>query len=216
MIRSLTLLLSLSIATAAQAADPAAGEAEQRLQAYLDRATSLTARFTQTLIGDEGETGQVSSGLLHLARPGRFRWDYRTPYEQLIVSDGERVWMYDPELEQATVQTLDDTLASSPAMLLSGSGDVAEAFRISRLDRGGDLYWVELVPRIADSDFERVHLALDGDRPVRIDLMDTLGQTTRIELLDVDLGAAVDPALFRFQPPEGADVIGEVEHGPEG
>ena len=210
---SLALALASIPGTGAYAAEP--GEAEQRLQAYLDRASTLSARFTQTLIGEDGEPGQRSSGLLHLVRPGRFRWDYREPYEQLIVSDGRQVWMYDPELEQVTVQTFDETLASSPAMLLSGSGAVAEAFHIATLDREDQLYWVELVPRVADSDFQRVHLALDGDTPVRIELMDALGQTTRIELEAVALGVEVDEDLFRFVPPEGADVIGDPLAGPE-
>src|SRR6185295_19033220 len=106
---------------------------------------------------------EESEGTLQIKRPGRFRWDYSAPHEQLVVADGKRLWLYDPGLEQVTVKAMDATLGSTPAMLLGGTGSLRDGYDVVRYYEEGDLAWVELVPRAKQGDFQRVRLAFAGD-----------------------------------------------------
>ncbi|MBW3567310.1 MAG: outer membrane lipoprotein carrier protein LolA, partial [Proteobacteria bacterium] len=155
-------------------------------------------------------------GTLKLQRPGKdgagkFRWDYTTPFEQVIIGDGVNLWTYDPELEQATVKPMQETLASSPASLLTGSAPIEDEFEIREIGQSGELYWIGLRPSVQDTDFERVRVAINDGELDTMELHDNLGQTTRIRFENVrrDLPIAAD--AFRFTPPEGADVIGEAQ-----
>lgn len=186
-----------------------AGEAADRAQRYLDEVTSLSAHFSQTLIDPDGKTMQVSEGTLQLKRPGRFRWDYAPPNEQLVVADGRRLWLYDPQLEQVTVKTLDATLSSTPAMLLSGTGKLRDAYDVVREYEEDGLSWVELAPRESQGDFARVRLAFSGAELARMELTDNLDQVTRIELSDVKHNPALGDDVFAFEPPPGTDVVSD-------
>jgi outer membrane lipoprotein carrier protein len=180
-----------------------------RVERYLDGLTSLTAHFSQVLLDPDGKTVQSADGTLEIKRPGRFRWDYAPPHEQTVVADGSRLWLYDPALEQVTVKALDETLGSTPAMLLSGNAKVSDGYKSVREYDADGLRWVELEPRAAGGDFPLVRLAFAGDELKRMELTDTLDQVTRIELSDVDRNAPVDDARFGFTPPPGTDVVGD-------
>jgi outer membrane lipoprotein carrier protein len=201
--------LACLLAAAAAARAQPSGDAVARVDAYLGSLRTLTADFAQVVRDRDGRVVDRASGTLSLSRPNRFRWDYVQPYVQTIVADGERLWLYDSDLEQVTVRALEDGLGSTPAMLLSGSGRVADAFASLGGEQAGDWTWSRLRPKQAGSDFEAVGLAF-GPRGelAAMELRDKLGQTTLIEFGGVRRNAALDPALFRFEPPPGADVIG--------
>ncbi len=186
----------------------AAGPGETLLQAYLQRIETLRADFEQTLFDADREVLQQSRGTFALRRPGRFRWDYAAPAVQVIVADGERIWMYDAELEQVTVRPLDATLASTPAMLLSGRSALGDDYRIRELGEAGGLIWVGLLPSARETEFESVRLGFDGLDLAVMELADQFGQTTRIEFSDLVRNPAIDDSVFRFEPPPGNDVIG--------
>jgi len=186
-----------------------AGDAVARVDAYLASLKTLSADFAQVVRNRDGQVVDRASGTLSLSRPNRFRWDYRQPYLQIIVADGERLWLYDSDLEQVTVRALEAGLGSTPAMLLSGSGRVGDAFTALALEREGEWTWARLRPKQESSDFDRVGLAFDARGELAaMELRDKLGQATVIEFGNVQRNPPLDVALFRFEPPPGADVIG--------
>jgi outer membrane lipoprotein carrier protein len=206
MLRVFALAAALLLAPAASFA---ADDSLARVDAYLGALKTLSADFVQVVQDRKGEVTDRASGTLSLARPDRFRWDYREPYAQTIVADGEKLWLYDPDLEQVTVRALAQGLGATPAMLLSGSGKVGDAFTAGPVERRQDWTWCRLVPKQQGSDFDRVSLAFDAKNELAaMELVDKLGQTTTIQFAKLRRGGPVDDRLFRFVPPKGADVIG--------
>lgn len=179
----------------------------ERLQQFLAGTDTLRADFEQTLESAEGEVQQRSRGRLMIKRPGRFRWDYTEPYPQLVLADGTKLWSVDPELEQAVVRTLDDSMAASPAMLLSGEGDVEEAFTIELVKQDGELMRIYLRPKVADSDFRAVSIAFTGPRLSLLELVDNLDQVTRIEFTRLEVNPRLPEDAFIYEPPPDIDVI---------
>lgn len=184
-------------------AEPAPG----LLRNFLAEVQTLEAGFRQTLVEVDTGRERESTGMLYLKRPGRFRWDYREPVPQLVVADGQDLWLYDPDLEQVTVRSLDDGLASTPAMLLSGQGELEDSFREGSAYAEDGVDWVELQPLDPDSDFDAVRVGFRAGELAAMEIIDTLGQATRIRFFDVRRNAALDDSLFTFEPPAGADVL---------
>jgi len=207
------ILLTFALALAAVPA-VAAVEADSlaRVESWLKSVKTLSADFVQVVRNRDGQISSRVTGTLSLSRPDRFRWDYREPYVQVIVADGRKLWLYDADLEQVTVRPLESGLGSTPAMLLSGTGSVGDSFSAGPVERDGEWTWCRLVPRQHGSDFESVSLGFD-DRGglVAMQLLDKLGQSTELDFSDVALNKALDPALFQFTPPKGADVIGDAK-----
>ncbi len=201
--------LWLAPALAAPATDAAA---VLRVEDFLGQLTSLRAEFRQTVTDARGRMLERAEGKMTLVRPGRFRWDYRVP-EQLIISDGVTVWLYDVELEQVTVRAADEALAGTPAMLLAGEGELQDEFEITEAGRQDGLDWSRLTPRRPDADFREVRLGFAGRDLRRMTFFDRLGQTTELELLQVERNPRVEPSLFKFEPPPGVDVVGRVPLG---
>ena len=199
------LLCAMVPAGTAQAAE----DSLARVEAYLGSLKTLSAEFAQVVRNRDGDIVERASGTLSLSRPNRFRWDYREPYQQTIVADGSRLWLYDSDLEQVTVRTLESGLGSTPAMLLSGDGRVRDAFDGLVVERKGDWTWSRLRPKQGGSDFEQVSLAFDARGELAgMELRDKLGQATLIEFGEVRRNRPLSDELFRFEPPPGADVIG--------
>jgi outer membrane lipoprotein carrier protein len=187
----------------------AAEDAVAQTEAYLHELKTLSAGFLQVVRDRDGQITDRVTGSLYLSRPDRFRWEYRDPYEQIIVADGSRLWLYDADLEQVTVRPLESGLGSTPAMLLSGSGRVGDGFLSVGVQEDGTLTWCSLRPKDPGTDFDFVRLAFTTDgRLAAMWLEDKLGQSTEIAFSDVARNPELDPALFRFTPPPGADVIG--------
>ena len=195
---------------------PAAAEADMvaalRVTRYLAGLSSLRADFHQSVADARGRVIERAEGTMAIARPGRFRWDYRTP-EQLIVCDGQTVWLYDIELEQVTVKAAGDALAGTPAMLLAGMGSVEQEFSITDAGQEDGLTWSLLTARLTDTDFHEVRLGFDGGELRRMTLFDRLGQTTDLEFTRIERNPALDQSLFSFDPPPGVDVVGRAPAG---
>lgn len=186
-----------------------ASDAIAQLRFLMADVHSLTANFQQTVVDAQKKQILHSGGTVALQRPGRFRWDYRTPYPQLIVGDGKRIWIYDTELEQITVKPMAKALGSTPSLLLSGGLNLDKNFTYHALSRNDGLQWVELVPRKPDSSFSKVDLGFAANALAAMDLVDGFGQVTRFRFTDVKVNPTVDPSLFHFVPPAGVDVVGQ-------
>lgn len=204
--RVLCIVVLVCLTPGVNVAAPQPGS--EQLREFLTNVETMSARFSQTLLDEDLAVVEVSAGNFAISRPGRFRWDYTEPYEQLILADGDRLWIYDAELEQASVRTVDAVLATTPAMLLSGDTDISAGYEI--VDRGleDDVMWAELTPRTDEAEFVRLRLGFMGGEIRVMELFDRLGQTTRVEFFDVVRNPVLGGELFNFSPPDGVDVIG--------
>jgi outer membrane lipoprotein carrier protein len=193
------------------AAQSASAQSTERgvatLEAFLDGVHSLTADFQQELwsVGEEFE--QTDSGSLWMKRPNRFRWEYKAPAELTVVSDGTQLSIYDVEIAQVTVTPFDDTVGASPAMLLSGDRNVREEFEVVDAYASEGLDWIKLEP-IGSSDFSAVSIGFSGTEPRRLELVDGLGQVTRIALDNLAINPEIGDDVFDLDVPDGVDVIG--------
>ena len=174
---------------------------------------SATARFEQEAYDRKGRVVDRSSGTLAFARPGKFRWAYEKPHRELLVSDGARLWIYDPDLAQVTVKRVDQALSSTPAALLAGRNDITALFTLRDAGTADGLAWVEALPKAKDTGFERVRLGLRGRTLAAMELYDQLGGHTMLRFTDLESNAPVAAGTFRFSPPPGADVIEDVPAG---
>ena len=180
------------------------------LKAFFKSTTSMRARFHQVVNDAQGNKVQEVNGDMQLSRPGKFRWDYEKPYVQQIVGDVEKVWLFDPELNQVTVRALGKAIGSSPAALLAGAQEVERNFTLSNaMVRQDGLEWAEAVPKAEDSGFDRVLLGFKGDVLQKMELHDSFGHTTSIEFSKLERNPVLPAGNFRFKVPVGADVVGE-------
>lgn len=215
MSRALLMVLAAAALFATESAGANTAQDEksaQDLERYLAGLSTLQAEFHQRSTVSGGDEAQEASGRLYLQKPGRFRWDYRQPSPQLIISDGVNLWLYDEELEQVTVKSLDDSLAATPALLLAGKANVGESFTVTDAGSQAGLDWVRLTPKRADTDFVDFRLGFADGELKAMELKDKLQQTTRIEFSDVKRNARLAGDLFKFSPPAGVDVIGTPRH----
>jgi outer membrane lipoprotein carrier protein len=197
------LFLTVFFSTAAQAA------AIERFKAFSQNTHSARAEFEQKVFDRSGKQVQQAKGSFVFQRPGKFRWVYAKPADQVIVGDGERVWIHDRDLNQVTVRKLSRALGSTPAALLAGSADVEAAFELSEAGMRDGLEWLEARPREREAGFERVRMGFGAGGVEAMELLDHFGQTTLLRFTNLTRNPKVDPAEFRFTPPKGADVLGE-------
>ena len=202
-------VLIVLMTTAAPGADDVQDEGQEMIERFLEDVVTISGRFEQQLVDDDNVVIESSSGTLDISRPGRFRWSYFDPYQQILIADGLNIWSYDVDLEQVTVKAQDDALGSTPALLLGGTTDVLEEFDYigSFTDRG--TLWVRLRPKNTDNGFNKVELGFTEERLSRMLFEDNLGQTSLIALFDVAFNEEVDEAVFSFSPPQGVDVVGQ-------
>ena len=179
------------------------------LKAMFAQTTTARAHFAQIVLDRNMKMLQQATGTMQFSRPGRFRWEYDRPYEQTIVSDGAKVWLYDKDLNQVTVRRFDRALGSSPAALLAGSDDIEKSYRLTSLGSQDGLDWLEAVPRTQDTAFERVKLGFGKAGLEAMELRDQFGQITVIKFSTIERNPKLPPESFRFTPPKGADVISE-------
>lgn len=182
--------------------------ASEDVQKYLANLATWSADFTQTIDDSKGNVLRSAAGKLYLQRPGKFRWDYSEPSEQLVLADGKEIWFYDKDLAQANVRDMDSTLASTPASLLSGEGSLDAQFNIKALPAAGGLEWFSLVPKHADTDFQLIRIGFDSGELASMFLADKLGQVTQLTFTHPVRNAHLPADLFSFTPPPGVDVIG--------
>ena len=179
------------------------------LKTLLEQTTTARARFAQMVLDKNMKQLQQVTGTMQFSRPGKFRWEYDKPYEQTIVSDGARVWLYDKDLNQVTVRKFDRALGASPAALLAGSNEIEKNYRLSSVGSQDGLDWLEAVPRAQDTAFERVRLGFGKAGLEAMELRDQFGQITVIKFSTIERNVKIPPESFRFTPPKGADVISE-------
>lgn len=190
-----------------------AGAAEQRLNQFFKQVQSMRADFTQSVISNARSSVDKSQGVLQMQRPGKFHWDYKSPYEQQIVADGKRLWIYDVEMEQVIVKSLDLALGDTPAVLLSGDANITDKFIVTQITEniGGDssLFWLQLVPKQQEASFEKLLLAFSGSNLQIMELKDAFGQITRLTFSNLEQNPDINPSVFNFVAPPGVDVIDE-------
>ena len=180
------------------------------LKSFIQNARTVRAEFSQTVLDKNTRVVQRGSGVMQFERPGKFRWVYEKPYEQLIVGDGARIWFYDHDLNQVTVRKLDAAIGSSPAALLAGSGNIETDFDLEEIGLQGDTEWLEARPKAKESTFEWVRLGFSRKGTLKaMELHDHFGQTTVLAFAGLEQNSRLAPELFKFNPPPGADVISE-------
>ena len=184
----------------------ALADAAKRLDAYLSDHDTVSSRFEQVLFDENRTLLEQARGTVLIDRPGRFRFDYADP-PQLLVGDGTKVWIHDPELAQVTVRDMDAALGSTPAVLLTGDRPVAESFRVEALDIGADVDVFTLEPKAEDASFTRIRLAFAGGELRRMELLDQFGQTTLLTFHDILRRPELPADAFTFTPPAGVDVV---------
>lgn len=204
--RMVLRLIALLLISALSVPSLKAGGIEE-LESFIKQTRSARATFSQTVVDSEGAMVQESSGVVEFSRPGKFRWHYLKPFEQLVIGDGSNLWVYDKDLAQVTTRKLGRALGSSPAALLAGSDDVDRYFSLESLGKKGGYEWLEVKPYDEDSLFDRVRMGFKANTLHIMELYDHFGQTTRIRFSDFkrDPGFAAD--AFTFTPPPGVDVV---------
>ena len=182
----------------------------EKLKSFIAATNSANADFTQDVFDQTGRRIQRSSGIMQFQRPGKFRWTYQKPYEQLIVGDGEKFWLYDVDLNQVTVKKLDAALGSSPAALLSGSNEIESGFTLTEDGSRDQLEWLLAIPKAQDSGFEKIRMAFDAQAGLAImELFDTFGNKTVLKFSTMRRNPEIPDRQFRFTPPKGADVLSD-------
>jgi outer membrane lipoprotein carrier protein len=185
-----------------------AGAIDQ-LRTFVESTQSGRATFDQQVTAKSGRKPQNASGTMAFSRPGKFRWTYDKPYYQLLVGDGEKLWVHDRDLNQVTVKTLGDALASTPAALLAGRNELEKNFDLSEGGSEDGLDWVDAKPKANEGGFEAVRIGFKDGLLRGMVLRDSFGQTTKLRFTSFERNPAIDPAQFRFTPPAGADVISD-------
>jgi outer membrane lipoprotein carrier protein len=197
------LITALLLAGAAAAAH---ADAVDALREFVRDAKTGRAAFTQTVTSPDGAKKKTSSGNFEFSRPNRFRFSYTRPFEQTIVGDGQKVWIYDADLNQASSRRIGQALGATPAALLAG-GSLEKDFELKPEGSRDGLDWVQAVPKAKDSGFQSLRIAFKGKTLAALEILDNFGQRSLLRFSDVATNVAVAPQAFQFTPPKGADVI---------
>lgn len=184
-----------------------AANAQEQLRAFVTTVTSATGSFSQYTVNDQGRTQPAQTGVFSFQRPGKFKWAVQKPYEQLVISDGRQVFQYDPDLAQVTERKVDAAIGTSPAAILFGSGSLEQSFDVSALPAKDGVDWLRAKPRTADAGFSRVDIGMKNNLPVRVELLDSFGQTTRVDLSGIQANPQLPAKEFQFTAPKGVDVV---------
>ena len=184
-----------------------AADARTQLQQFVADVQSATGNFTQQVADDSGQLRPAQEGEFAFERPGKFRWETLRPYAQLVVSDGNVLRQYDPDLAQVTERPVGDSIGASPAAILFGSGSLEEAFELSSLPNRDGLVWLRAKPRSGAAGFAYVDIGFSEGMPRRLELLDSFGQTTRIGLSDIAANPKLASDIFDFEVPADVDVV---------
>ncbi len=178
----------------------------EMLKEFHKNVKSFEAEFRQKVVDDKNKELQAAAGKMYLQRPGKFRWDYKEPDEQVIVSNGKKIWLYDQELEQVTIKTLKGMVGSTPARILSDTGSIDKNFVITEQGKKDGVTWIELKPKEEDPQFKSVRIGF-GDTLKVMQIKDNLDQVTTIEFSKLKKNPTLKASLFEFKIPEGVDVV---------
>lgn len=205
---------ALALASAALGAllatSTAQADAIARLRAFNADTRSVTAEFTQRVLNERLKEVQRNTGYLALQRPGKFRWVYKTPSEQILLSDGKVLWLYDPELKQATRRAIGGAMSGTPASLLAGDAQIESAYALRNIGEQDGLDWLEGRPKRDDSGFVRIRIGMSSaGEPAAMELTDSFGQTIMLKFSKVLRNPKLIPEAFMFEPRPGVDVLSE-------
>jgi len=192
------------------ASSVAAQSARERLDAFTRGLQSLQGRFEQRVFDANGQMNEQSQGQVALQAPRQFRWDYEAPFPQTIVADGDQIWIYDPDLEQVTVRKQSYEEQSSPLAVLIDPSEMDRQFDVADMGNAQGLDWVKLTPKSKDAAFAEARLGFADGHLQRMVMQDNLGQRTEIRFSDWKRNPQLAAERFRFVPPPGVDVVGEV------
>ncbi|KNE27259.1 outer membrane lipoprotein chaperone LolA [Achromobacter spanius] len=201
--RRLAVVAALSLAPALSFA----ASAQEQLKSFVTTVTSATGSFSQYTVNNQGRTQPAQTGVFSFQRPGKFKWAVQKPYEQLVVSDGRVLFQFDPDLAQVTERKVDAAIGTSPAAILFGSGSLEQSFDVSALPSKDGVDWLRAKPRTADAGFSRVDIGMKDNLPVRVELLDSFGQTTRVDLSAINANPTLPAKEFQFTAPKGVDVV---------
>lgn len=196
-------IAALALAFAGVAAH---ADAVDTLHAFIREVNTGRAQFTQTVTSPDGAKKKTSSGSFEFARPNRFRFAYAKPFEQLIVGDGQKVWIYDADLNQASSRKFSAALGATPAALLAG-GTLDKDFDLAALPAKDGLEWVQASPKLKDGTFKSVRVGFRGKELAAVEIIDAFDQRSLLQFSQFAAGVSFAPDAFRFTPPAGADVI---------
>ena len=196
-------LLLVSLSAAAVVAR--AGAVEQ-LEEFVREVKTGSAAFTQTVTSPDGARTKTSSGRFEFSRPNRFRFNYTKPFEQAIVADGAKVWIFDADLNQVSSRKLDKALGGTPAALLAG-GSLSKDFVLSPQPDKDGVSWALATPRATETAFQSVRVGFRGKTLAGIEILDSFGQRSKLQFSAFEPNVPFAAELFRFTPPAGADVI---------
>jgi outer membrane lipoprotein carrier protein len=191
------------------ASQAAIADGVSSLRDFFNSTSTMRAQFSQVVSDKQGRKEQEVEGTMQLQRPNKFRWDYKKPYEQQIVSDGKQVFLFDTELQQVTIRDLSKALGSSPAAMLAGGENVEKSFTLKNATRKDGLTWVLALPKDKDSGFDRVLLGFKADKLRKMELYDSFNHITHITFDEVERNPKLEDATFLFTAPKGVDVVRE-------
>jgi outer membrane lipoprotein carrier protein len=204
-------LLAVLLSASAVAAHAGAMES---LENFVRNAKSGHAEFTQVITGParQGQAGKTkhSSGTFDFQRPNRFRFEYRKPFEQTIVADGQTLWLYDKDLNQVSQRRQAKVLGSTPAALIAASPDLETLkrdFDLQALPDEGGLQWVQATPKQKEGQLTNMKVGFRGDQLAALEILDSFGQRSMLTFTGMQVNAGVNADAFRFTPPKGADVV---------
>ena len=185
-----------------------ANDSIQKLDRFFAEVQSFQGKFIQTVYDENDEVMQQSEGEVALLKPGRFSWQYTQPFPQLILADGEYLWIYDEDLQQASAKPIDTALGNAPIMLLTNVRPLTDDFEIKEAFNKDGLSWVELTPLVQDTEFHKIQIGLDDIGVKKMELQDHFSQKTVIEFVDLQTNVSFKPDQFTFVAAEGVDVVG--------
>ena len=188
-------------------ANTSANTAREQLRTFVKQVQSASGDFSQYTVGPQGQTKPAQTGKFLFMRPGRFKWDVLRPYAQQIVSNGQQIYQFDPDLNQVTIRKVDQALGASPAAILFGTGSLEASFDVTALPDKDSMSWLRAKPRISDAGFVHLELGFKDGLPQRIVLLDGFGQTTHVQLSGFVRNPGLSTSNFDFVPPKGADVV---------
>lgn len=202
--KKLSLLAALLFYTASAGANGI-----DALKAFIADTQTAQANFTQTVLDKNGNTKQQTSGTMAFSRPGKFRWSYQKPFEQIIVGDGTKIYLYDADLEQVTIKQLGQALGSSPAALLAGDNEIEKFYTLTDAGSHDGLTWLTATPRDKDSSFNQIQMGFNQRTLAEMKIRDNFGLTTVLKLSQLQRNPRLPASTFKFTPPAGVDVISD-------
>lgn len=203
----LNILLITSLLFFSGLATSSTGEAT--LHTFLSNLSQMRGEFTQIIVSEQGKNIRSATGTFDVKKPGMFNWRYKEPYEQQIVSNGQKIWIYDVDLEQVSIRKISESLNSSPLSIFVSDTPVENIFVIESMGIKEDANWIRLTPKVADSSFEFIDIGFHGNTLSKMVLQDNFGQTTRLLFTNITVNSPIDSIFFEFKAPDGADVFEE-------